>query len=71
MEFNVGQGHGRNRRGPLGENCYPAVSPDITRAEPPWEGALVDGNLVSASAWTAHPAWLAKFLALPGTRIKP
>lgn len=57
-------------------NCYPAVSPEVTRAgaeyvELPWEGALVDGNLVTAPAWTAHPAWLAKFLALLGTRIEP
>lgn len=57
-------------------NCYPAVSPEVTRAggeyvELPWEGALVDGNIVSAPAWTAHPAWLAKFLELLGTRIEP
>ena len=24
--------------------------------------AFVDGNLVTGPAWTAHPAWLAKFL---------
>jgi protease I len=24
--------------------------------------AVVDGNLVTGPAWTAHPAWLAKFL---------
>jgi protease I len=57
-------------------NCYPAVSPEVTGAgaeyvELPWEGAVVDGNLVSAPAWTAHPAWLAKFLELLGTRIEP
>lgn len=57
-------------------NCYPAVSPEVTRAggayvELPWEGALADGNIVSAPAWTAHPAWLAKFLELLGTRIEP
>jgi protease I len=23
---------------------------------------MVDGNLVTCPAWTAHPAWLAKFL---------
>lgn len=56
-------------------NCYPAVSPEVVRAgaeyvELPWEGALVDGNIVSAPAWTAHPAWLAKFLELLGTRIE-
>jgi protease I len=26
--------------------------------------AHVDGNLVTGPAWTAHPAWLAKFLAV-------
>lgn len=57
-------------------NCYPAVGPEVTRAggeyvELPWEGALADGNIVSAPAWTAHPAWLAKFLELLGTRIEP
>jgi protease I len=29
----------------------------------------VDGNLVTAPAWPAHPAWIAKFLELLGTRI--
>jgi protease I len=26
--------------------------------------AHVEGNLVTAPAWPAHPAWLAKFLAV-------
>ena len=57
-------------------NGYPAVGPELTSAgaeyvELPWEAALVDGNLVSAPAWTAHPAWLARFLDLLGTRIEP
>jgi protease I len=56
-------------------NCYPAVGPEVARAgaeyvELPWEGALADGNIVTAPAWTAHPAWLAKFLELLGTRIE-
>jgi protease I len=33
--------------------------------------AVVDGNLVSGPAWPAHPAWLAKFLGVLGTRIEP
>jgi protease I len=33
--------------------------------------AHVDGNLVSAPAWPAHPEWLALFLQLLGTRIEP
>jgi protease I len=32
--------------------------------------AVVDGNLVSAPAWPAHPAWLSKFLTVLGTRIE-
>lgn len=57
-------------------NCYPAVGPEVTQAGAeyvalPWEAVLVDGNLVTAPAWTAHPAWLAKFLELLGTRIEP
>ncbi|MBF2994122.1 protease, partial [Pseudomonas aeruginosa] len=29
----------------------------------------VDGHLVTAPAWPAHPAWLARFLEALGTRI--
>jgi protease I len=48
-------------------SCYPAVSPDVvaaggTYAEVAIDKACVDGNLVSAPAWPAHPAWLAAFL---------
>jgi len=57
-------------------SCYPAVSPDIslaggTYAEVGMTEAVVDGNLVTAPAWPAHPAWLAKFLGILGTRIEP
>ena len=57
-------------------SCYPAVSPEVTRAggtfaEIAMTAALVDGNLVSAPAWPAHPAWLAMFLGVLGTRIEP
>jgi len=31
--------------------------------------AVVDGNLVTAPAWPAHPEWLAKFLQVLGTRV--
>ena len=27
-----------------------------------WEDAIVDDNLVTAPAWTAHPNWLAEFV---------
>ena len=57
-------------------SCYPAVSPDVTRAggkfaEIPMDAAHVDGNLVSAPAWPAHPAWLREFLKVLGTKIEP
>jgi protease I len=56
-------------------SCYPAVSPDVTQAGGTFADiamteAVVDGNLVSAPAWPAHPAWLAKFLEVLGTRIE-
>jgi len=57
-------------------SCYPAVSPDVTLAggtfaDVAMTDAVVDGNLVSAPAWPAHPAWLGKFLGVLGTRIEP
>jgi protease I len=60
-----------------GKECsaYPAVGPDVTRAGGtymaiPVDQAHVDGNLVTAPAWPAHPEWLAKFLKVLGTRIE-
>ena len=57
-------------------SCYPAVSPDVTRAggtyvEVAMTEAVVDGNLVTGPAWPAHPAWLRKLLEVLGTRIEP
>lgn len=56
-----------------GRSCtaYPACGPDVTMAggtfiETPIDGAYVDGNLVSAPAWPAHPTWLAEFLKVMG-----
>lgn len=56
-------------------SCYPAVAPDITAAggtyvEVPLDAAHVDGQLVTAPAWPAHPAWCKKFLDLLGTKIE-
>ena len=56
-------------------SCYPAVAPDVTRsggtfADIGMTEAAVDGNLVSAPAWPAHPAWLSKFLMVLGTRVE-
>jgi protease I len=60
-----------------GRTCsaYPAVGPDVTRAGGTFKAleadqATTDGNLVTAPAWPAHPAWLAQFLKVLGTRIE-
>ncbi|KJK01147.1 glutamine amidotransferase [Pseudomonas sp. 21] len=55
-------------------SAYPACGPEVTLAggeyvDIPVDAAHVDGNLVTAPAWPAHPAWLAKFLEVLGTRI--
>jgi protease I len=57
-------------------SCYPAVSPDVAAAggtyvELGMDQAHTCGNLVTAPAWPAHPAWLAQFLNVLGTRIQP
>jgi protease I len=56
-------------------SAYPAVGPDVTRAggtfvDIPVDQAHVDGNLVTAPAWPAHPKWLAEFLKVLGTKIE-
>jgi protease I len=48
-------------------NAYPACAPEVELAGGKFvklelSQATVDGNLVTGPAWTAHPAWLAKFL---------
>ena len=57
-------------------SCYPAVSPDVTGAGGKYVEIAMDqahtcGNLVTAPAWPAHPAWLAQFLQVLGTRVQP
>jgi len=61
-----------------GKSCsaYPAVGPDVTAAggkyvDIPVDEAHVEGKLVTAPAWPAHPDWLAKFLQVLGTKIEP
>ncbi|HEX9666896.1 MAG TPA: DJ-1/PfpI family protein [Thermodesulfobacteriota bacterium] len=61
-----------------GRSCsaYPAVAPDVNNAggefvDIPVDKAHVDGNLVTAPAWPAHPDWLAKFLEILETKIEP
>jgi len=57
-------------------SAYPAVGPEINRAggqyvETSMDQAIVDGNLVTAPAWPAHPAWIGKFLEVLGSRLVP
>lgn len=56
--------------------AYPAVAPEVRSAggrwvETPIDGVQVDGTLVTAPAWPAHPRWLAAFLAVLGTQVTP
>ncbi|WP_105316457.1 DJ-1/PfpI family protein [Thermus tenuipuniceus] len=55
--------------------AYPAVGPELTLAgahyeEVPVDQAVVDGNLVTAPAWPAHPVWLARFLEVLRVRVE-
>lgn len=63
-----------------GKACtaYPAVRPEIERAGGTWievsegvDNAHVDGMLVTAPAWPAHPAWMREFLRVLGSKIEP
>jgi protease I len=54
-----------------GRKCsaYPACAPEVSLAGGSFVDlevteATTDGNLVTAPAWPAHPAWLAQFMAL-------
>jgi len=58
--------------------AYPAVKPELILAGAKWgevnqtfSNAYVDGNLVTAAAWPAHPEWMRKFLDLLGSKIEP
>lgn len=59
-----------------GRTCsaYPACRAEVelaggSYADIPVDAAHTDGNLVSAPAWPAHPAWIAQFLVVLGTKI--
>lgn len=61
-----------------GKSCcaYPAVGPDVTQSggtsvdpNDSFDNAHVDGNLVTAPAWPAHPAWIREFLKVLGTPV--
>jgi protease I len=54
---------------------YYACRPEMELAgakfkDPGVDGAVTDGNLVTAVAWPGHPAWIAQFLKVLGTRIE-
>jgi protease I len=56
--------------------AYPACGPEVKAAGGKFvdlavDQAHVDGKLVTAPAWPAHPQWLAKFLHVLGTTIQP
>jgi len=55
-------------------SAYPACAPEVRLAggefaEIGIDQAITDGNLVTAPAWPAHPAWMRQFLAVLGTKI--
>lgn len=57
-------------------SAYPAVQPEIEasggtyiEANSTFDNAHVDGNLVTAPAWPAHPAWIRAFLGVLGTPV--
>lgn len=59
-----------------GRTCsaYPACAPEVraaggSYAEIAVTEAVIDGHLVTAPAWPAHPAWLAQFAKVLGAQI--
>jgi protease I len=57
--------------------AYAALQPDVQDAGAEWvpmnetaSNSCIDGNLVTAPAWPAHPAWLRDFLKVLGTKIE-
>jgi protease I len=61
-----------------GRRCqaYPAVKPELLSCGAEWDppspgfdNACVDGKLVTAAAWLAHPAWMREFLKVLGSAI--
>ena len=55
-------------------SAYPACAPEVAASGGSFAGiavtdAVTDGNLVTAPAWPAHPAWIGAFLKVLGTKI--
>lgn len=60
-----------------GRSCtaYPACGPEVTLAGGDFisknvDEAYVEGNLVTAPAWPAHPAWIREFVKVLGAKIQ-
>jgi protease I len=58
-------------------SCYPAVRYEVTQGGGTYQAPSagmdsvhVDGNLVTAPAWPAHPAWIRAFAKLLGSSIE-
>ncbi len=56
-------------------SAYPACQTEVELAGAEYVGvaidaAVTDGRLVTAPAWPAHPAWIAQFLEVLGTRVQ-
>jgi protease I len=58
-------------------SAYPACKAEVelaggefVPASENFDNAFTDGNLVTAPAWPAHPAWMRHFLAALGTTIQ-
>ena len=55
-------------------SAYPACAPEVelaggTYADIAVDKAVTEGNLVTAPAWPAHPAFVAQFVALLGLKV--
>ncbi|MBB1486278.1 DJ-1/PfpI family protein [Oceanospirillum sediminis] len=55
-------------------SAYPACAPEVQFAGGHYQDialdqAVTDGNLITAPAWPAHPAWLAQFARALGAEI--
>lgn len=55
-------------------SAYPACRPEVelaggVYADIPVDAAVTDGNLVTAPAWPAHPAWLGQLLEQIGAPV--
>ncbi|MDR2142641.1 MAG: DJ-1/PfpI family protein [Deltaproteobacteria bacterium] len=57
--------------------AYPAVQPEVVGAGSTWaevspgaDNSVIDGHLITAPAWPAHPAWIRDTLKVLGAKIE-